>query len=703
MQELLSERAGESSSSARVLPEDEPEGGDGRPKGEVLPFAPRAEPEPPPPPPEPASVVVNENVLPDILPPDTELVRASFFGVIWRLCELSFAFVRFQLAGFFDWLTYEHGPDRLQELQTRRAVRLRETLKRLGGTFIKVGQQLSIRSDILPPIYCRELAELLDDVETMPVSYVEKVLSQPVRKSANGHRALPPLRDAFLDFNLDKPIGSASIACVYYARLLDGDEVAVKIRRPDIVRIFKTDLAAFDVFFKLVETLTILRPAITTTFRSELRLMLLEELDFEVEARYQELFRTYFEKRPKLNTTAPKIYPQWCGREVIVSGYVQPDSGIWLKELIAELEAGDGAYRDSLRARDISPKKIAKQLLRGSHYAFFECPFFHGDPHPGNVFVQDGNRLVFVDFGACGVFAHRERQRLLQMYEFEGEEDIGGMVSCVIGLMEPLPPIDVDCLRRRLEDAWWKAFYGIKSKHAAWWERTSFRLWSALYREVRRQRIPLPLNMLRMIRATLLYDSVSARLYHKVNVFEEYRWYRKRYAQRIRRDFNRALIRQLFRGPDLSNYIRLARLFNVFNLGLQQAEVFLRKPLPDFSALVSKGWDVFRIFVQWALISCTVTGLTFVFGLLALRPHMRELRQVTATPGNDTTFWDYAAALPQTLQVDMLDDSAFKPGEWLLLVWAVLIAAVTFKYLRNMLFRLTDKDVIPGRDGGRLS
>ena len=208
MQELLSGRVDESSSRARVLPEGGTDGGDGRPAAAVLPFAPRQDPDSYDPAPAPDGEVVNENVLPDVLPPDTELVRASFFGVVRRLCELSFAYARYQLVGFFDWLTYEHGSGRTLALQTRSAIRLRETLRRLGGTFIKVGQQLSIRSDILPPVYCRELAELLDDVDEMPVDYVEAVLAQPVRKSANGHRALPPLRDAFLEFDLAKPIRS---------------------------------------------------------------------------------------------------------------------------------------------------------------------------------------------------------------------------------------------------------------------------------------------------------------------------------------------------------------------------------------------------------------------------------------------------------------------------------------------------------------
>ena len=679
--------------------------GDAREPAEVLPFAPRSEPAPSSnpwsrwPSHDEEGPPVNENVLPDVLPPDSELVRASFFGVCRRLMQLIAAIAGYQLAGFFDWLSQPHGEGRGLALQTRKAERLRDTIKRLGGTFIKGGQQLAIRSDILPPIYCRKLAELLDEVPPMDVEYVREVLSRPARRAANGEKTQAPLRDAFATFQEDKPIGSASIACVYRAVLHTGEEVAVKIRRPKIVRIFKTDLAALDVAFWFIETLTILRPAISGTFRSELRLMLLEELDFELEARYQELFRTYFKKRPKLNTTAPKVFAQWCGREVIVSELIPPESGIWLKELIAQLEGSNGTYREYLRARNISPKKIAKQLLRGSHYSFFECPFFHGDPHPGNIFVQDGNRLVFVDFGACGVFAHRERYRLLQMYEFEGEEDIGGMVSCVVGLMEPLPPIDVDCLRRNLEDAWWKAFYGIKSKHAMWWERTSFRLWTALYREVRRQRIPLPLNMLRMIRATLLYDSVSARLYHKVDVFAEYRWYRKRHARRIRTDVNRAIIRQLFRGPDLSNYLRLSRLWQVANLALQQAEILLRRPLPDFSALVSKGWDLLKIFLQWLLSTSFVSSATVLAGVFLIRHHIQDV--AAKVVGANPTIGDFMYALPTAMRADVYDKPGLQPAEWLFIVWAALVTLITVKYARALLFRMSDKDILPGRSPSR--
>ena len=581
------------------------------------------------------AIETGESVLPELLPPDTELVRASFFGVARRIVQLVVAILYFQVAGFFDWLTLDWREilhrrsfkGRGLRLSARRAVRLRETLKWLGGTFIKVGQQLAIRSDVLPPLYCRELGELLDKVPPFRDDYVAEVFARQTGKH---------LEEIFASFDFP-PIGSASIACVYQATLLSGEIVAVKVRRPDIVRVFKTDLAALDLVLKTAEVLTLLRPRVTETFRSEMRSMLLEELDFQIEARYQELFRTYFKKRKKLRTTAPKIYPRLCGREVIVSEYV---TGIWLKDMLAGLQSGGKAYRRSLRDLDVCPKRIAKQLIRGSHYGFFECPFFHGDPHPGNVLVKPHNRIVMVDFGACGVFAHRERHLLAQMHYFQAGEDVGGMVQCVIGLMEPLPPIDIDAFRRRLEEAWWKGFYGIKSKHAQWWERTSFRLWSALFREVRAAKVPLPLSMLRMIRATLLYDSVAARLHPRIDVFEEYRWYFDRYARRVRAEIQKAVLRQLCRGLDPANYVRIGRVWEVGNLLLQQAQLFLRRALPNFSALVSKGWEILKISIKWLLMLMTVTAAAFIAGLVVIRDRLQSVADPLEYLG---VFWDEPA------------------------------------------------------------
>ena len=592
---------------------------------------------------------------------DYDTVRPGLLRVAIRLAELVGVLFYLGVASLIDWLLYGRGPrqpsDPSRELLliARRAGRLRRVLQRLGGTFVKVGQQMSIRTDVFHPIYCRELERLLDSGEPIPIAYVRQVLERQAGK---------PLAATFAEFD-DEPVGRASIACVYKAQLLTGEVVAVKIRRPNIKRHFQTDLAALGWVLRTAEFLTILRPRVSLTFRTELEMILMEEVDFHLEMRYQELFRRYFKKRKKLNTTAPKVFFDLCGPDVLVSEFV---TGVWMKDLMDGVESGDPCYREELRAQDIDPKRVAKQLIRASHYGFFECPFFHGDPHPGNILVQPGNRVVMVDFGACGVFAERERIQLAQMHYYQSQEDVGGMVQCVIQLMEPLPPIDVDELRRRLENEWWKGFYGIKSRHAGWQERTSFRLWTALFREVRRFHIPLPLNVLRMIRATLLYDSVAARIYPRIDVFKEYRKYFDGYARHVQRQMQASFLRQLLCGPDPANYVRLRRFFDVGDLLLKRIQIFLRKPVPDFAALVSKGYDVMMIGIKWATLSTalTVVAIGVEVGIALL--NQIPVKQV----GND-------------LRNGKVNSTVF-------FVWLVLLLLVAAKYIHQMWFRLSEKD-----------
>src|SRR5258707_10840978 len=111
-------------------------------------------------------------------------------------------------------------------------------------------------------------------------------------------------------------------------------------------------------------------------------------------------------------------------------------------------------------------------------------------------------------------------------------------------LMEPLPPIDIDEFRRKLEKQYWDGYYGVLSRHSDWRERTSYRVWLALFELVREYHIPLPLNMLRMIRATLLYDTIAARLYSQIDVFKEFRKYEKRVARRVRAQLITNVVRQ---------------------------------------------------------------------------------------------------------------------------------------------------------------
>ena len=399
--------------------------------------------------------------------------RPSQWRVVRRLCQLMFYLAVWYVAMRIDRL----APKRREQANSRAAVRLRLYIEKMGGTLIKLGQLASLRSDLLSEDYCDELAKLLDRNPPFPVSE-----AYPAIEEQTGRR----LQDTFAVFECE-PVGSASIACVYRAFLHNGDEVAVKVRRPGIRKAFATDLAALSAFGQFLEFIMVVPPGLLDSFVFEVRTMLFDELEFHSRSGTRNCFCRYLGYRRKLNITAPKIYYELSGRNVIVSEFVR---GFWLNEMTARLNAQDQEYLATLRRHGINPRRIAKRLIRSQYYQFHECPFFHGDPHPGNILVQPGGRIVMVDFGACGVFSQRDRNLMLQMHYFYSRGDVSGMVSCVLGLMGAIPSIDVESFSKYLEEQWWKGYYGIKSKHADWSERTSFRLWVALLSS--ENSIPMP-------------------------------------------------------------------------------------------------------------------------------------------------------------------------------------------------------------------
>ncbi|HEV7902263.1 MAG TPA: AarF/UbiB family protein [Pyrinomonadaceae bacterium] len=530
-------------------------------------------------------------------------VKVSRVWVFFRLVRLLFFGLLFWVSVLWNRLS----PMAVEERQKVDAKRFRDLLIFLGGVMIKVGQQLSQRPDVLPPAYCDELRTLLDD---LPI----KISKQDVQ-AAIYRQSRQAVDEIFAEFNYD-PVGSASVSCVYWARLPEGDEVAVKVRRPGLLKAFTADLDAINWLFKLMEFLTIWRPGTTKDIRYELRDLLLEELDFRREARYQELFRRYHKRRKKLKVTAPKIYYKLSGEEVMVSEFV---IGRKVSDIITALEKEDQAYLTAMRADGINPKTVAKHLVHSRYYSFHECPLFHGDPHPSNILVQPNNQVVMLDFGACGVFSQRDRNLMWQMNHYYSRDDVGGMVNMVLLLMEPIHPINIHPFKRDLLDAWWTGFYGIKSNHAQWWERSSLRLWLRFFELIRKYKIPIPRNMVRMIRATLLYDTVAARLYAKINVFKEFEKYTQDYARRARREIIKSATRQLLTGPDDSNFLKFREIADIGDDILVRLRRFLDNQDFTFAELPGKIYSALRAVARMLGIAAGMAMAGVLIGLFFKR------------------------------------------------------------------------------------
>lgn len=525
----------------------------------------------------------------------------KFFQTLWRRFEIVAAAIYYFFASWSIWLlnlTRICVAD-VHERNLKNGERLRKIVEWLGGGFIKVGQQLALRSDLLPSEFCDELDKLYD---SSPVFSFEKAIETIEAQLGREHRMV------FREID-SEPIGSASLACVYSAVLMNGDRVAVKVKRPGIESLFGADIAAIESVAWILELLTIYRKNFFENVLAELRNIALEETDFLLEARYQELFRKFHARNKALRITAPRVYFEYSGHDVLVSEFI---SGIRLTEILDAIDRGNLPFLEMLENLSIRPSTIAKHLIRSKYYSFHECPFFHGDPHPGNIVVQPHNHIVMLDFGACGVFSEKDRRLMLRMSELYERDDVAGMVDCVLGLLEPLPLVDVDRFKAELLDEWWKGYYGLKSDHAQWWERTSLRLWLALLKLFNKYQISMPANMIRMVRATLLYDTVAARLYPKINVFTEFAVYHRRAGEVARREFFCHAARTMLTGPPPSCFLRLQEMGKVASDVLFRAQQLLGSSQFGFMAVMDKVYFAIDAFVNLVKVTAEIAVITAV-------------------------------------------------------------------------------------------
>lgn len=296
-----------------------------------------------------------------------------------RLREISAVVVRHGFGELWDrakiWDVLgrrEEGPANVRATTARR---FRETLAELGPTFIKLGQILSSRPDILPADFIAELSLLQDSAAPMPLQTVLGLIEQGLGK---------PASELFASID-PEPLASASIAQVHRAKLSGGDEVVVKVQRPGIEEQIKsdTDLLTYLARFLegVIEETGIYTP---TGIVTEFRKAMLLELDFENEARNIEDFAKNHEGRAYV--VIPKLHRELSCRTVVT---LQELKGRKLKEVLTD-------------PRDVDRKALARHILDASFHQLFTDGLFHGDPHPGNVIVLEGNRIGLLDFGLAG-------------------------------------------------------------------------------------------------------------------------------------------------------------------------------------------------------------------------------------------------------------------------------------------------------------
>ena len=280
-------------------------------------------------------------------------------------------------------------------------IHFRQALEELGPAFVKLGQMLSTRPDLLPPSYITELAKLQDSVP--PVSWDE------IRQVIEEELGQPP-EDIFGEVD-PKPLAAASLAQVHAAKLMTRQKVVIKVQRPNIAATIRTDLEIIRDIAKYAEQHTPLGKVynlaeIADDFADTLN----HEMNYQSEGRNADRLRENFAQERYLHV--PWIYWEYSTRRVLVMEYIE---GIKITNIRALDEAGHDR------------EKLANQAARMIIKEFLDDGFFHADPHPGNLIVMEDEAIGVMDFGMMGHLSDTDRVNLIRLYNVAVRLDAKGV------------------------------------------------------------------------------------------------------------------------------------------------------------------------------------------------------------------------------------------------------------------------------------
>ena len=305
--------------------------------------------------------------------------------------------------------------DRIEKYS--RPARIRMALEELGPTYIKLGQILSTRPDLIPVDFINELSKLQDSVSPRDFSEVRMVIESEL--------GAPP-EELYASFE-EVPIASASIGQVYKARLHNGETVAVKVQRPGIDKIIEIDLEIMlhlaTLMERHVEEMAHFRPVkIVEEFAKTLE----REVDYTIEATNMERFARHFLDDPTIYV--PKVFRERTTSRVLTMEFIQ---GMKVSETDRLKQAGFDSEVITARGSDFYLRQV------------FDYGFFHADPHPGNIFVLPGNVICLVDYGMTGAIDRRTREDFVELIDSIVHQHEGRTVQVLlkIAIWEEEPDI----------------------------------------------------------------------------------------------------------------------------------------------------------------------------------------------------------------------------------------------------------------------
>jgi ubiquinone biosynthesis protein len=440
-----------------------------------------------------------------------------------RLSEIAQVMVRHGFGYFFeahrltDLLPGRSAALRLSEAgpASARGQHLRESLDELGPTFVKFGQLLSTRPDIVPPDIIVELRALQDDVRPFPFEQAEQVIEEELGSS---------IERLFLEFD-PMPVAAASIGQVHKATLPNGKPVAVKVQRPDAARQIDADLVLMYQAAKLVKERVraldfIDARALVDEFARQIR----QELDYRLEARNAQTFHRNFAGDPHVHV--PRVHWTYTRSRVLTLEW---------------LEGTHVADVDTLGLSLEERREIAYLMTETWMTMIFRHGFFHGDPHPANVLVlEEAGTIGVVDFGSAGKLSDDDMTKITRLFIDAAAENVDRLPKDLTDLGVRYPREREEEFLAELREVYYR-YYG-----ASLAEIDPLQLIREAFQLIYSMNMRLPTRYLLLDRAIATLGSVGIELYPDFNVFEVARPYARglmvdrftpeRIARRARRD-----------------------------------------------------------------------------------------------------------------------------------------------------------------------
>ncbi|MBN2458919.1 AarF/ABC1/UbiB kinase family protein [Candidatus Woesearchaeota archaeon] len=415
------------------------------------------------------------------------------FRGIKRFEQVLHVLTKYELGHYLERAGLKKKSLRLRRGMTR-PVELRLIFEELGGSFVKLGQLLSLRPDLIPKEFCDELSKLQDEVEPFHYEEVEHVISYELKK---------PISKLFKSFE-KKPLASASIGQVHVARLKNNKKVAVKVMRPGIRALVQTDLEILEYLSRVFKHHMKQKIVDPEEIFAEFKRYSENELDFLKEAANIKVFSNNFKSQPKV--IIPEVYSELTTQKVITMGFIE---GVELRKLMQKPEHYPSANR----------KEVAQLVVQSIFQQIFIDGFFHADPHPGNIVVCNAgtgkSSIGFIDFGIVGRLSNELKEKLGLLFINLISRDVHGVVSSLISLNMVDSIVDVEELQKDIRDA-------LGGYYDTAIDKVDFAdLFFRSIRVAKKHRIKLPADMVLLGKAMVTLQGVCLALDPEFNIVHE--------------------------------------------------------------------------------------------------------------------------------------------------------------------------------------